>query len=126
MFNASHTTKVAGLALGLAAITASSTVLAGEDVRSAKVEIADLDLKGDAGIVALDRRLGRAVRLVCGPQRTATLRERNLKGVCMDLAWASIAPQRDVAIAYARRAATVAQNEREGSPAIRIQVALAD
>lgn len=76
---------------------------AAQEPRSAEhtlaVRHADLDLTGPAGVAALDRRIAAAVRLACGTASDADLRGKNRVQQCRADTLASIAPQREQAIA---------------------------
>jgi len=90
--------------LALAALLAAVPAAAQErEWRSLPVAIADLDLSTDAGIVELERRVGRAVDRICDGDRA-----------CRDGAWASTWDQAQAAIArdrWMRRLAAERQAE---------------
>jgi UrcA family protein len=93
------------VAVAFAAVTLTATIpsaaSAGEEAVKTKVFYGDLNLATEAGVEALDQRLDRAVRRLCGSTRSllggvppATVR-------CREIARASITPQRRIAIARA-------------------------
>ncbi len=75
-----------------------------DQVESVEVRIGDLDLSRASDTQRLDRRLGIAVRRVCGPPESASLEARRAVSACREEAAARVAPQRDAALAEARRA----------------------
>ncbi|MGH6786094.1 MAG: UrcA family protein [Novosphingobium sp.] len=83
-----------GAALALVPVTAEATAQ-GVQV---KVSYADLDLSSSDGKAVLDRRLDRAVSMVCGKGSNATVREQAASRRCRRIATAEIAPQRQLAI----------------------------
>ena len=74
-----------------------------DQVESIEVRIGDLDLTRASDAARLDRRLAMAVRRVCGPPEAASLDAYRAVAVCREEAAARVAPQRDTAIAEARR-----------------------
>ena len=67
----------------------------------ATVSYGDLNLNSEAGVAALDHRIARAVRQVCGDRSEGTLRERRDAEKCGDETMLIVNPQRDRAIAFA-------------------------
>lgn len=90
--------------LALAALLAAAPAAAGDrEWRSLTVAIADLDLSTNAGVVELERRVGRAVDRICDGDRD-----------CRKGAWASTWDQAQAAIArdrWMRRLAAERQAE---------------
>ena len=68
--------------------------------RTERVSYGDLNLASEAGVKALDRRLDRAVRRVCGDDHRNLVMSSSVKN-CIETARASIRPQREFAIARA-------------------------
>jgi len=68
------------------------------------VRVADLDLRTDAGVREMERRVGMAVKSICNKSGTSNvpLQERMLDKECSDGAWASARPQMNSAIVRAR------------------------
>jgi len=69
--------------------------------RTLVVRYADLDLNSPAGISALDRRIHAAVRIACGTASDADVHGKNLVLQCRADTLASVAAQREKAIALA-------------------------
>lgn len=108
MFNRAITIALAASLIGVVALPASAHA---EDPATAKVVIADLNLTSQAGRDALDQRIEKAVRKVCG--RKPDLRELGAMAAyreCVDVARASTTEQVRVALdaANARRVAMIA------------------
>jgi UrcA family protein len=111
------------LAFGLAALLncIPSTAIAREQGTTERVGYADLDLTSQAGIEALDRRLDRAVKRVCGSAAVFPLNGQAQIVQCHEDTWDSIRPQRRVAIAKAtdrRDNRAFAQNATRETPVI--------
>ncbi len=88
-------------AAGLAApVQAESNAL---DARTAVVNFSKLDLSSEAGVRALDRRIGAAARTACGTPSSADPEGLRKVKACRADAIASAAAQRDRAIESARR-----------------------
>lgn len=86
-----------------AALIGAAPAAAQTETNSIQVGIADLDLATTEDVARLDRRLGAAVRRVCGVAAARTLDAYQDVATCRREAAARIAPQRDLAIAEARR-----------------------
>jgi UrcA family protein len=71
------------------------------------VHTADLDLSRPAGVSTLDRRIAGAVRAACGAASDVDLAGKNRVARCRTDTMASVAAQRDQAIALAQRASQV-------------------
>jgi UrcA family protein len=81
-----------------AAITVMPTSQGGP--QQAKVYHGDLDLTTQAGRNTLDRRLSRAVDLVCNRHEvTSTLQQNRYVRKCRKISLSAVKPQRDLAIA---------------------------
>ena len=72
------------------------------------VRVADLDLSSKAGVRALDRRIDRAVREVCGTASDADLEGQNEVRQCRTATRDRLALERDRALASAAKPAQVA------------------
>ena len=86
----------------LAALTVAVPTAAHAETgpRTERVSYGDLNLASEAGVKALDRRLDRAVRRVCGDDHRNLVMSSSVKN-CIETARASIRPQREFAIARA-------------------------
>jgi UrcA family protein len=71
--------------------------------RTVAVHYGDLDLRSAAGRSALDHRIRHAVRTACGEASPADLRGQNSIAACRYDLTASLAGQRDIALAAAGR-----------------------
>ena len=80
--------------------------------QSFAVRYADLDLSGRDGAAALDRRIGHAVRALCGTPSPTDLKERNAVRRCREEARSTASTQRARVIEAARRQAAVASRAR--------------
>ncbi len=90
-------------AFSLAAFAVPAAAIAGTpDGLSVAVHYNDLDLTSDAGAQALQTRINRAARVVCGSADTRDLRMISEIQQCRQVALNSAAPQVEVAIAQAR------------------------
>lgn len=69
------------------------------DARQAVVKYSDLDLSTLDGRDVLDRRLDRAVRLVCGNAQNESLAMKMVIRRCVTKTTNDIAPQRQLAVA---------------------------
>lgn len=101
----SHTLNAARAAFVLMAIAANgvpSFAFAGEAVRTERVQYADLDLKTEAGVATLDRRLSLAIRRVCYTPNSRSTWEMAEESHCRKIARDEAQPQRDLAINAAR------------------------
>ena len=74
---------------------------------SATVIYSDLDLSRPFGAAALDRRIGHAIRALCGSASAADLKDQNAIRRCRDDARRSVATRRAQAVEAARRQAAV-------------------
>ena len=74
------------------------------------VSYADLNLRSDAGVQRLERRLGAAVRNVCGTPSAADPLGRARVQECREATAAAAAAQRDRAVSAARRGVYAEQN----------------
>ena len=63
------TNVLTSTAIALAAVVLPLSTATANELRSATVEYADLNLATSAGQAALDRRIRRAVNAVCGPMQ---------------------------------------------------------
>ena len=77
------------------------------DQLTVRVSFADLNLDSPGGRASLDRRLSRAVDLVCGTPRTANFDEAATINACRKIAEASASSQRQVAVAEAQRHSSI-------------------
>ena len=91
----------AALAAAALAVTIPSAASAGEKAVKAKVFHGDLNLATETGVKALDQRLDRAVRMLCGGTRWSMGSVPPATVRCRRAAQASITPQRRIAIARA-------------------------
>ena len=98
-------------ASAMLALAAPPPALAADSTR-ASVRYADLDLRNAQGVEALDRRIRTAVETVCGDASDADLEGRNAVRICRAEIRAAAFAQRDLAIATARRADTLAVAQR--------------
>jgi UrcA family protein len=100
-----HTMRKAVLLLGLAVSVVVPPVpaFAQDDRNSVIVDYGDLNLNNDRGLSVLDRRLRNAVEQICGRiSPREVFRHRSVRA-CKRVAWNGIEPQRENAIARARR-----------------------
>ncbi|MBO9518064.1 MAG: UrcA family protein [Porphyrobacter sp.] len=100
MTKTNHKSALPAIAFALAALvqTVPSVASAREQGRTIPVGYGDLDLTSPEGIKALDRRLDRAVRRVCGEHGYQNLQQQAGVSKCQDATWAHIQSQRQVAI----------------------------
>jgi UrcA family protein len=87
-----------------AALIGAAPAAAQTETNGVEVKIVDLDLASAEDVAKLDRRLGIAVRRVCGVPSERSLAAHEAVTACRIEAAARLAPQRDIAIAEARRA----------------------
>lgn len=99
--------SLAALGVSSAAIAATPTA----DGLSVAVHYGDLDLTTDAGTRALQARIARAARTVCGSADQRDLPEVGAVQQCRHVALDSAAPQVEVAIAQARSGKAYASND---------------
>ena len=93
-----------GLACALAAAPAAAAGPGGLTVdRTAAVPYADLELASSAGVAELDRRIGAAIRRVCGTADHLDLKGQADLRSCRAQAQQSLSQQRSFAIAAARQ-----------------------
>lgn len=92
---------LAALGTFLCASTATAQSPGAND-RSAVVAHADLNLASEAGLAELERRIGLAVRQVCGAASDADLKGRNEVRRCRSRTRALVSASRGKAIAAAR------------------------
>ncbi len=121
MTNTNHNSALPALAFGLAALVSLTPSLAiAQEARSERVSYGDLDLTNAAGVAALDRRLDRAVKRVCGYDRDQPLAVQRRLNQCVDDTWSKVRPARHFAIAQAteRRDIDLADNANREPPAI--------
>lgn len=100
MTKINHKSALPAIAFALAALvqTIPSTAAAREG-RTERVSYSDLDLTSPDGLKALDRRLDRAVKRVCGDIGLQNLSQQIGVSECRKDTWAHIQGQRQVAIA---------------------------
>ena len=110
------------IAFALAALTATPAIAQGAN--SVKVPYGDLNLGSPAGIAALDRRLDRAVKSVCGDAAIHDLSAQRRIERCRTDTWQSIQDDRQVAIARSTGQQDVQRAER--TPRGDLQVSLAE
>ena len=84
----------------LVAVPADASYRADSPPR-ATVSYGDLNLGSKSGVAALDHRIARAVRQVCGGRFAQTLREQRNAEQCADETMLIVKPQRERAIAFA-------------------------
>ena len=83
----------------LLAFTATPALAEPPALATAKVEVADLDLRTAAGQRALDRRINQAVIEVCGTASDADIEGKNDVRRCRSETLARLADDRDARIA---------------------------
>ena len=95
---------IAAAALTLAAsLSASPAVAQNVPTSSSAVSYADLDLRTEAGVRALDRRIRAAVREACGTASSFDAAGKDAVRDCRADAFAQISTQRQSAISEANR-----------------------
>lgn len=106
--------NLSAVAFALAALTVTLPVeaVANGQPLSENVHYGDLNLATQAGIDALDRRLDRAVKRVCGDASPRSLSEERQVGKCREETWQSIQPDREFAIARATGRHDIQRAER--------------
>jgi len=95
----------------VAALILPSAAMAAPEGQSVLVRYADLDLTSSRGTQALQARIDRAARAVCGSADIRDLRAMSDVQHCRQVALSGAAPQVEVAIAQARSGRTYAANE---------------
>ena len=95
--------KIALTVAALLAAAFASPVAAQSPSGVQAVSYSDLNLRSDAGVERLERRLGAAVRNVCGSPSAADPLGRARVQECREATAAAAAAQRDRAVAAARR-----------------------
>jgi UrcA family protein len=116
------------IAFALAALSATApswAVLAGEP-RGEVVYYGDLDLAGEPGVKALDRRLDRAVARVCGSFSIRNLTADRDVAQCREETWGAIREARDLAIARATGRYDGRQELAGDAPRGHLRVSLAE
>jgi UrcA family protein len=89
--------------LVLAAMTGAAAAVPGEAERQTSiVRYDDLDLSTEAGIAALERRIGRAADRVCGPVDRRSIADSDRLSACRDAAVAGAMKRASEVIAAAR------------------------
>lgn len=88
-----------GLILLLLAV---SPAAAAAEPPARQVRIADLDLTTGAGVAALDRRIGRAINLMCGAAAPADLDSQAAIQECRIASWKDASARRSTLVAAAR------------------------
>jgi UrcA family protein len=104
--------------MGTAAMAQDATVFGdrlSDDILTERVSYADLNLASAIGERTLDRRVSKAVRRVCDPEK-----EFVRTAMCTSAAWKSARPQIDLAVA---RATEMAVNGTSSIPAVAIVIA---
>lgn len=111
--NFARSTFCAALSVAAAATTVLATAPASAQstVRTQEVRFADLDLTSAAGVTALDQRIDRATRSVCGVNGARTLQEITDARRCQKIALNDAAPRVQFAVAQARSNQGYASNE---------------
>jgi UrcA family protein len=95
--------KVAAAALtSLVAISATPAFAQDIDQKSREVRFADLDLTKDADVAALEQRVKRATRRVCGNAESRALNDMLDMMACRETAMTSARSSMNLAIAAAR------------------------
>ena len=92
------------IAAGLIAGSASATLALASDreTRQVEVPLTNLDLRTQAGVDRLKRRLRTAARQACGPMERSTLEEHVSVSRCIAGAIASATPELQAAVLAAR------------------------
>lgn len=106
--------NLSAIAFALAALTATipGQAFANGEPLTEDVHYGDLNLATQAGIDALDRRLDRAVKRVCGEPSPRSLSATRQVGKCREETWQSIEADREFAIARATGRHDVQRAER--------------
>ena len=91
------------ITFAIAALVAAipSSAIASDEPPTEKVRYGDLNLATEEGVEALDRRLDRAVKRVCGEAHTRDLITQRAIRECERTTWHDIRPEREFAIAQA-------------------------
>lgn len=103
------------LAATLTVSVLSTPVIAGNGHNRAVVDYGDLDLTKEAGRTTFDKRIDRAVRKVCQPGWTRSVREVAATRACILEKRAELAVARDTIVARAKKLAdrrNLALNQR--------------
>ena len=108
-----RSTFCAALSVAAAATTVLATAPASaqSEVRTQEVRFGDLDLTSAAGAAALDQRIARATRSVCGVTGARTLQEITQARRCQKVALSDAAPRAQFAVAQARSSQGYASNQ---------------
>ncbi|MEO6387383.1 MAG: UrcA family protein [Croceibacterium sp.] len=120
----SKKSNLPAIAFALAALasTVPSAAFAQDEPRTERVIYSDLNLASDSGIKVLDRRLDRAVRIVCGDMDPRIMFVPPAVARCQRTVRSSITPMREHAIARAtgKEDATHAwaENAHNGQPVV--------
>jgi UrcA family protein len=94
------TAPIVPIALALA--VAAATTPASADPPTITVRTADFDLATGAGVAALDRRIGRAIELICGAAAPADLDAQAAVEDCRAASWKEVSGARSTLLAAAR------------------------
>ena len=106
--------KLAQLMAGVAlAAGLPATTVTASDPPNVKVYFADLNLKTDAGVKALDNRLRRAIKSVCGGSPRGGHLENLYSKRCREQTLADVTPARESAIRLARTEGAVLVTQLE-------------
>jgi UrcA family protein len=89
-----------------AAFLFAAPAFAAPDGQSAVVHTTGLDLSSDAGVQALQSRVFRAAKYVCGTPNSLDLPAMRERDSCRQVAMDSAAPQVQLAVAQARQGKT--------------------
>lgn len=95
-----NTKLLLAAALAISAIASPANADTGHNQMS--VEYSDLNLSGEAGQSTFDSRLDRAIRKVCQPGFTRSVREAERTRACIAEKRAELAPLRNAVIAEAK------------------------
>ncbi len=107
-----HIRTAVSVAFSLVAFGVPAAAIAGTpDGLSVAVHYSDLDLTTDTGTQALQARIDRAARAVCGSADLRDLRGMSEVQQCRAVALNSAAPQVEVVIAQARSGRAYASND---------------
>lgn len=107
-----------GATLATVAVPASAAT---DDKFASEVRYGDLDLKTDAGVAQLQRRIGNAVRKECGYSEARDLSTSMASAACRRAAISAAASKVELAVANARNGQKLAANAaiEVGTPASR-------
>lgn len=84
------------------AVSITAPAFAAGDAQSRTISYADLDLKSDAGVARLDKRVRAALGEVCGRPDTRDLAARAHAIECRRVAMETVRPNVELAVATAR------------------------